>query len=72
MELYHYNNFLLNYISSGMSMNRCVYEKMCRYTPTTPDKGWINIYSDTINKETNLRLDLFSLTLTDYHYIRDT
>jgi len=71
-ELYYYKHFPLNYIKSGMSKNRRVYEKMRRYTHTTPDKGWINIYRKEINKEINLRVDLTSLILKDFHFIRDT
>jgi len=71
-ELYRYNNYPLNYIRSGMSTNRCVYEKMCTRTHTAPDKRWINIYREGINKEINLKLGPASSILTDYHFIRDT
>jgi len=70
-ELYHYNNFPLNYIWSGMSTNRRVYEKMNTRAHTTPDKRWINIYRQEINKEINLKVDPTSSILVDYHFIRD-
>lgn len=58
-EVYHYNNYPLYYIRSGMSTNRSVYEKMCIHTHNTPDKSWIyrDIYHEEINKEINLKLD---------------
>jgi len=66
-ELYYYKHFPLNYIKSGMSMNRRVYEKMRRNTHTSPDKGWINIYRKEISKEIYLRVDPTSLILKDFH-----
>jgi len=71
-ELYHYNNFPLNYIRSGMSTNRRVYGKMYTRAHTAPDKRWINIYRQEINKEINLKLDPTSSILVDYHFIHST
>jgi len=39
---------------------------------TAPDKRWINIYRQEINKEINSKVDPTSLILVDYHFIRDT
>jgi len=71
-ELYHYKNYPLNYIRSGISRDRRVYEKMRSRVRVTPDMLWINNYHQENNTEINLKLEPSSSILQDYHFICET